>query len=117
VSEKGRWRDVWGVEAWGGRGNVKRRTAGRGKVGRGTMGRRRWGGGRWEGKKTGVLSLAVLDNISNREIAAPEEVLSGGRRAVFWAPTFFRTKGVFIRPLVTPDDCRSLRLTNVDSSS
>jgi len=67
--------------------------------------------------RTGVLSLAALVVIIIREIAAPEEVLSGGRRAVCWAPTFSRTKALFVRPLVSPDDCRSLRLMNFDSSS
>jgi len=45
-----------------------------------------------ERQRTGVLSLAVLVVIINREIVAPEEVLSGGCRAVFWAPTLVRTK-------------------------
>jgi len=65
---------------------------GRGKVGRGKVVRGKVGREKVGGKRTGFLSSLVV--IFNREIAAPEEVMSGGCRAVIWAATFVQTKGL-----------------------
>jgi len=80
--------------AGGGRWGGLRGGEGGAMWGGGRRGGGRRGGGRWRGKRTGVVSLAVLVVINSREIVAAEEVLSGGCRAVFLAPTFVRTKAL-----------------------